>query len=82
MSNQRKRCKCLDCNGMGFTAAVILGGMGAYDVNSKVECQSCLSTGWLYERDFKKQVSHRSDIDNLAVVEAYENGPSEEIPYE
>ena len=42
-------------------------------------CQNCLGSGWLYEKDFKEQIKHY-DRNNLEVIEAYENGPSKEIP--
>ena len=77
----KKRCRCLCCNGMGFThVSEYYNSLNNLVSQHQVECQSCLGSGWLFEKDFLKQMTHYPNMSNLEVIDAYEGGPSEEIP--
>ncbi|MEE9214863.1 MAG: hypothetical protein V3U54_08735 [Thermodesulfobacteriota bacterium] len=81
MKEIKKRCKCLDCNGMGFTGVCEYYNSWHNMVSSRQsECQSCLGSGWLHEKDFLEQMKHHPNKSNLEIIEAYENGPNREIP--
>ena len=69
---KQKRCKCLLCYGMGEITSIYLQKTGM--------CQACGGNGWLYKKDFLDQVKGHMYINNLEIIDAYENGPSEEIP--
>lgn len=72
MKKQRKRCRCLDCKGMGFTIQLDLYTYQYKETyDTTVSCQSCLGCGWLWEKDFKEQIKH-SNLNNLEIIEVYE----------